>query len=201
MNPRTRLLPFSLPAIAMLLAAAGLSSCAAAPRSPNHEAPPMTVSADASSSTAEAVGRKFLAMIAALKSPDDLSEEVVERAMGIALEPAPVGPFASRPLGDDWVYAVFFVQQSPGRRKGAVLEFINKFDERADLSPVCALGFADYRDALISMGFSEAPQTDELGRINHVAYRKGDLVVGITPELRVDTDGKAKPTCVRRIGL
>ncbi|MBN8499543.1 MAG: hypothetical protein J0M19_00100 [Sphingomonadales bacterium] len=161
----------------------------------------MTVSADAPSTSAEAVGRKFLAMIASLKSPDDLSEEVVERAMGVPLEPGPGGPFASRPLVDDWVYVIVFVEQSPGRRKGAILEFINKSDRGADLSAVCELGFADYRDALIGMGFSEAPLTDELGRINHVSYHKGDLAIGITPELRVDTDGKAKPTCVRRIGL
>jgi hypothetical protein len=161
----------------------------------------MTVSADAPSTSAEAVGRKFLAMIASLKSPDDLSEEVVEHAMGVTLEPAPVGPFASRPLGNNWVYTLFFVPQSPGRRKGAVLEFINTSDRSADLSTVCGLGFADYREALIGMGFTEAPQTDELGRINHVAYHKGELLIGITPELRIDTDGKAKPTCVRRIGL
>jgi hypothetical protein len=201
MSTRGLLSPFSLPVIAGIFALAGLSACAAASRAPSQETPPMTVSADAPSTSAEAVGRKFLAMIASLKSPDDLSEEVVERAMGVPLEPAPVGPFASRPLGDDWVYVVFFVQQSPGRRKGAILEFINKSDERADLSAVCGLGFADYREALIGMGFSEAPLTDELGRINHVSYHKGDLLIGITPELRVDTDGKAKPTCVRRIAL
>lgn len=161
----------------------------------------MTVSAAAPSTSAEAVGRKFLAMIASLKSPDDLSEEVVERAMGVTLEPAPVGPFASQPLTGDWVYLVYFVPESPGRRKGAILQFVNKTSERADFLPMCGLGFADYHDALIGMGFHEAPQFDELSRLNHIIYRKDDLVIGVTPELRVDTDGKAKPTCVRRIGL
>lgn len=201
MSARVLPLPFSFPAIVGIFALACLSACAAASRAPSKEIPPMTVSADTPSTSAEAVGRKFLAMIASLASPDDLSEEVVERALGVPLEPGPAGPFASRPLVDDWVYVIVFVQQSPGRRKGAILEFINRTDRGADLSAVCGLGFADYREALIGMGFSEAPQTDELGRVNHVAYRKGELLIGITPELRIDTDGKAKPTCVKRIAL
>lgn len=201
MNTRFPPSSVSFPAIAGLFALACLSACAAASRTPSTEIPPMTVSADTPSTSAEAVGRKFLAMIASLTSPDDLSEDLVERALGVPLEPGPAGPFASRPLTDDWLYVIVFVQQSPGRRKGAILEFINTSDRGAELSAVCGLGFADYRDALIGMGFSEVPQTDELGRINHVAYRKGELLIGITPELRVDADGKAKPTCVRRIAL
>lgn len=109
--------PLSFPTLATILAMVGLSACVAAPRSPSQEASPMTVSAAPPSTTADAVGRKFLAMIASLKSPDDLSEEVVERAMGVTLEPAPVGPFASQPLTGEWVYLAYFVPESLRRNR------------------------------------------------------------------------------------
>ncbi len=75
------------------------------------------VAAPLQADTAEAVGRRFLAMIASLNVPEDLSEEVLERAMQVRLEDTPAGRLANRPLNGDWVYVVFYTPESQGRRR------------------------------------------------------------------------------------
>lgn len=162
--------------------------------SPTHTAPLQI-------DTAEAVGRRFLAMIASLNVPEELNEEVLERAMQVRLEDTPAGRLANRPLDGDWVYVVFYTPESQGRRRGAMLQFANKVDRTASVADVCGLSFADYREALLGMGFQESIQRDEIGRITNVLYDKKDFTIGVLPELRSDGDGVAQPACVKRIGF
>ena len=199
MTPRSI---FRTLALAILLPVAA-SACAATPHISTKEDVPMNspVAAPLQADTAEAVGRRFLAMIASLNVPEDLSEEVLERAMQVHLEDTPAGRLANRPLNGDWVYVVFYTPESQGRRKGAVLQFANKVDRAASVADVCDLSFADYRDALLGMGFQESIQRDEIGRITNMLYDKKDFTIGVMPELRLDANGVAQPTCVKRIGF
>lgn len=151
--------------------------------------------------TAEAVGRRFLALIASLSSPDALTEPDLERAMRVELMDTPAGRLANRPLSGDWVYIVSFVPETPARRRGSILLFANKSETPQSFDAVCGLTVADYRKALADMGFQESAQRDELGRVTNLLFSKPDFTVGLIPELRSHADGTVEALCVKRIGF
>lgn len=151
--------------------------------------------------TAEEAGTQFLKLIKGLRSRDDITVERVQEVMHLSLTQGPNGPFYSQPIGDDWFYVISIIPEAPGRKKGVMLEFLNRADRHADTSSSCGLNFENFHTALKQMGYEESLQHDEIGRLTHITYSKGDLLVGLTPELKVFPDGKAYPACVRRIGL
>jgi hypothetical protein len=189
----------------LMTLALSVSACAHTPHALPAKEPAMNTP-DATTATnptltAEDVGKRFLKLIGTLRSPDDLDEALVKQIMGLTLKPSAMGSLINQPLTGDWVYVLYLVPESPGRKKGVILEFINKADRGADMSPVCGLNFEGYHNALKEMGYQEQMQYDEIGRLTHIVYRKDDFLIGLTPELKSFSDGKAYPTCVQRIGL
>ncbi|MDR2032999.1 MAG: hypothetical protein LBP86_12315 [Azoarcus sp.] len=204
----------------LLSLCAALSACVGAPVNdppPTSQGNPvMAASSTASSmSNAEEVGERFLKLIEGLRSRNDITVERIQRTMGVRLERMGGTPkenanvpkqddgfFYFQNLDGDWFYVISMVLAKPGRDVGVSLEFINRMNRSADMSFVCGLSFARYQAALKKMGYQENMLRDGSGQVVHIIYRKGDLLIGLIPQLKISPrDGKTYPACVRRIGL
>ena len=149
---------------------------------------------------AEQIGRRFLKLIEGLKSRSDLSEQRIRQATGIELKPGESGPFYSQPLQADWYYILHYVPESASLKRGVGLEFGNRNNRHADMSPICSLSFQDYHDALEAMGFRAAATTGEIGRLIDWRYHRDDISLSIVawPQA-ISRDGKSQRDCVRSI--
>ncbi|RMH90884.1 hypothetical protein EBB59_09715 [Lysobacter pythonis] len=154
--------------------------------------------------SAEEVGRRFLKFIEGVESRGDITLERVQEVMGLTLKRRPIdrGFFHTQSLIGDWSYVIILWPHPEEEMRNSLnLEFINKINQFSDMLPICGLSFEGYHKALLSFGYSEIFRYDKIGRLSGVSYSKGNMHVGITPELKVFPNGKAYPTCVRRIGL
>lgn len=166
----------------------------------------MTMQAPASENprlSAKEISEKFIALLAAMKSQNDLSLDMVQTATGISLlESNNKNSFGfSQKLNDDWFYALWYYPAVNGRKKGVRLDFNNETDRFADMQPVCSTDFERFHDALKGMGYSDAPIHGEIGQLQEWRYYKNDITISIIPEVKASPkDGSVFPTCVRSIG-
>ncbi|MEH6420758.1 hypothetical protein [Pseudomonas sp. CGJS7] len=193
----------------MLFAAGHLSACAHTSRPsgsiPAKESAAMTsttASAVNSNPTldAEQIGRRFLKLIESLKSRSDLSEQRIREATGIELKPGESGPFYSQPLQADWYYILHYVPESASLKRGVGLEFGNRADRHADMSPICSLSLQDYHGALEAMGFHGAQTTGEIGQPIDWRYHRNDISLSIVAWPQAGShDASSQRNCVRSI--
>lgn len=133
------------------------------------------------------IGKRFLKLIAGLESRNDLSLERIHEVMGVSLPPVEPGKLStaagSQELGGGWRYIIDYVPESPSLQEGVGLSFWHQSDQFADMSPVCALDFEYYHNALVAMGFLAEPKYGEIGELRawlYTKFKKSDGTVDMT---------------------
>lgn len=197
-------------AVLLLAFAAMLSAGCAHSTSPSNPTPAMEADAmtapgshpatDNPTLTAEEIGRRFLALIEGLESRQDLSLERVRAVTGLTLQPSERAAFFghSQSLSDGWFYSLTFIPGSPSVQQGVGLDFERRAGDAADMTPVCGLGFDDYHDALVAMGYRDVAIAGEIGELRSWRYHKGDLTLSIIPQNAMA--GEPGRVCVKSIG-
>ena len=153
--------------------------------------------------TAEDIGHRVLKLIDSLHSAQDLSPEHIERVTGIQVEINEDDPgiygFGGK-LTADWSYSLV---SSPDRlgEKPTSLRF--SFDDThrdranpASLAPICKMRFDDYRQALVSAGFTAKPMPTFPGSDSWY-FSRGDI--GVTAYALGKADPQAGPVCLSKM--
>ncbi|WP_299346584.1 hypothetical protein [uncultured Pseudoxanthomonas sp.] len=137
--------------------------------------------------SAEEIGRRFLKLIEGLESREDLNLERVQRVLGVPLKRFDGTPEYlygySQPLGEGWYFSLDYISGSPSLLRGVSLAF-GKPGERFPDFPAfaCNLDFEDYHNALLAVGFRDAPIYGEIGELRSWRYYKGDITLSIIPQ-------------------
>lgn len=151
--------------------------------------------------TAEEIGKRFLKLIEGLESRSDLSVERIREVTGISLthDPGALGAgYWSNDLGEGWRFALTYYPKSPSILEGVGLSFAHREDNFFDMTPICALDFDYYHNALVAMGFRDVPIYGEIRELRSWRYYKGDITLSILPQNVVS--GQAGRLCVKSIG-
>ncbi|MDR0717031.1 MAG: hypothetical protein LBF50_06410 [Azoarcus sp.] len=151
--------------------------------------------------SAEEMGLRFLKLIEGLRSRDDITLERVQKTMGVTLQRNTGGLFHLQDLEGDWFYVLSMAFSEADRKAKIALDFVNRINRSADMSSLCNPDFARYQAALKKMGYQETPLRDGSGQLTYITYSKGDILIGLVPQLKISREGKTYPACVRRIGL
>jgi hypothetical protein len=150
--------------------------------------------------SAEEVGKRFLKLIEGLKSKSDLSLKLVRDTMGMNFSPIPGDPnhFVSEAYAaPGWSYVVGYIEETLSIDKAAFLEFRNSEARFSDMTPICAVDFDYYHNALRSMGFRDSPTYGEIGQLEDWRYFKNDIEISITPQNVIP--GETGRLCVKSI--
>lgn len=153
--------------------------------------------------TAEDIGHRVLKLIDSLHSAQDLSPEHIERITGIHVEINEDDPgiygFGGT-LTADWSYRLV---SSPDRLGETPTSLRFSFDDTqrdratpAGLAPICEMGFDDYRQALVSAGFTAKPMPTFPGSDSWY-FSRGDI--GVTAYALGKTDPQVGPVCLSKM--
>ncbi|MDR2261369.1 MAG: hypothetical protein LBE06_10695 [Azoarcus sp.] len=191
-------LALTISLFAVLSACAGAPPPGAPPAAPRER--PTTATANPALS-AEEVSMRFLRLIEGLRSRGDITVERVQKTMGVTLQWNTGGLFHLQDLEGDWFYVLSMAFSEAGQKAKIALDFVNRMNRSADMSSICNPDFARYQAALKKMGYQETPLRDKSGQLTYITYSKGDILIGLVPQLKISREGKTYPACVRRIGL
>ncbi len=150
--------------------------------------------------TAEEIGRRVLKLIDGLRSAEDLAPERIEQATGIKVEfnddDRNVYGFGGR-LTDEWSYSLVSTPDKLGEKPSSLrFSFDDVTRDRADPTPVCALRFEDYSQALTAAGFAVSPMPTYPGS-DAWYFKRGDI--GVMAYARGRTDPQVGPVCVSKL--
>ncbi|QJD70004.1 hypothetical protein HG421_07240 [Xanthomonas campestris pv. badrii] len=188
-----------------------MTACATASESPQSAKETTTMHPVATTQnptlSAEEIGKRFLKLIEGLGSRDDLSVERIKEVTGITLSYLPKGKrySYSEALGDGWYYMLWYIPESDSFKKGVSLMFINSKEEFGEMTPVCALDFDHYHNALVALGFLAEPNYGEIGELrswHYTKFKKSDGMVDMTLSIIPQNviAGEAGRLCVKSIG-
>jgi hypothetical protein len=150
--------------------------------------------------SAEEIGKRFLKLVEGLKTPEDLSLELVEEVTGLSLLQASGKKYYGygQKLAEGWFYAIWFYPEEHGNRRGVGLDFEHESDRHSNMATVCNLDFDHYHNALKAMGFRDVPIHGEIGQLESWRYYKDDITLSIVPQNVIA--GEAGRLCVKSIG-
>lgn len=161
--------------------------------------PESTATADNPQLSAEEIGKRFLKLIEGLKTPEDLSLERVEEAIGLSLLQVNGKKYYGhgQKLQEGWFYAFWFYPEERGNKRGIRLDFEHEGDRFSNMAAVCVLDFDYYHNALKAMGFRDTPVHGEIGQLEGWRYYRDGIALSIIPQNV--TSGEAGRLCVKSI--
>lgn len=152
--------------------------------------------------TAEDIGQRVLKLIDSLQNAQDLAPEHIERITGIPVEVNDEDPgiygFGGK-LTADWSYSLV---SSPDRlgEKPTSLRFsfddTNRDRDPADPAPICEIHFDDYKQALVSAGFTAKAMPTFPGSDSWY-FSRGDI--GVTAYALGRTQAGTAPACLSKL--